>query len=86
MEPARRKEFIVLRSAGVVVLAVAVLNGCGAWLGKSQEKAKQSIVTIIDGSTEAVGDGWSPGRFGAWEIRSHPCGRRRPVRLRRGLV
>ncbi|WP_282818588.1 hypothetical protein [Curtobacterium flaccumfaciens] len=60
MKPTRRKAAIVLRSAGAVLLAAAVLTGCSTGLGKSPEQAKESVVTFVDESTDVVGDGWKP--------------------------
>ncbi|WP_137768195.1 hypothetical protein [Curtobacterium sp. SGAir0471] len=58
---ARRKVVTVLRSAGAVLFAVAVLTGCSGGIGKSPEQAKQSVVTFVEGSTDVVGDGWEIG-------------------------
>ncbi|MCE0459364.1 hypothetical protein [Curtobacterium flaccumfaciens] len=58
MKPTRGKAVSVLRSAGAVLLTVAVLTGCSSGLGKTPERAKQSIVTFVEGSTDVVGDGW----------------------------
>lgn len=60
MKPTRRKVSSVLRTAGAVLLTVAVLAGCSSGLGKTPERAKQSIVTFVEGSTDVVGDGWEP--------------------------
>ena len=58
MNQPRRKAVSVLRRAGAVLLTVAVLTGCSSGLGKTPERAKQSIVTFVEGSTDVVGDGW----------------------------
>ncbi len=58
MKPTRGKAVSVLRSAGTVLLTVAVLTGCSSGLGKTPERAKHSIVTFLEGSTDVVGDGW----------------------------
>jgi hypothetical protein len=58
MNQPRRKAVSVLRTAGAVLLTVAVLTGCSSGLGKTPERAKQSIVTFVEGSTDVVGDGW----------------------------
>ncbi|MBT1669411.1 hypothetical protein KK092_08465 [Curtobacterium flaccumfaciens pv. flaccumfaciens] len=58
MKPTRGKAVSVLRSAGAVLLTVAVLTGCSSGLGKTPERGKQSIVTFVEGSTDVVGDGW----------------------------
>ncbi len=58
MKQPRRKAVIVLRSAGAVLLAVAVLAGCSEGSGINTKEAKQSIVTFVEGSTDVVGDGW----------------------------
>lgn len=58
MKPTRRKAVTVLRAAGAVLLAAAVLTGCSSGLGKSPEQAKESVVTFVDESTVVVGDGW----------------------------
>lgn len=60
MNQPRRKAVSVLWTAGAVLLAVAVLTGCRSGLGKNPERAKQSIVTFVEGSTDVVGDGWEP--------------------------
>jgi len=60
MKLPRRKAVIVLPSVGAALLAVAVLAGCSSGLGKTPERAKQSIVTFVEGSTDVVGDGWEP--------------------------
>jgi hypothetical protein len=60
MRPTRRKAVTVLRAAGAVLLAAAVLTGCSSGLGKSSEQAKESVVTFVDESTDVVGDGWEP--------------------------
>ncbi|WP_396289285.1 hypothetical protein [Curtobacterium sp. KT1] len=60
MKPTRGKAVCVLRPAGAVLLAIAVLTGCSSGLGKTPERAKQSIVTFVEGSTDVVGDGWEP--------------------------
>ncbi|MCS5506774.1 hypothetical protein [Curtobacterium flaccumfaciens] len=60
MNQPRRKAVSVLRTAGAVLLTVAVLTGCSSGLGKTPERAKQSIVTFVEGSTDVVGEGWEP--------------------------
>ncbi|QKS88623.1 hypothetical protein [Curtobacterium flaccumfaciens] len=60
MNQPRRKAVSVLWTAGAVLLAVAVLTGCRSGLGKNPERAKESIVTFVEGSTGVVGDGWEP--------------------------
>ncbi len=56
--PTRWRAVTVLRVTAAGLLAVVVLAGCSAGIGKSPDQAKQSVVTFVEGSTDVVGDGW----------------------------
>lgn len=60
MKSSRRKTVSVVRSAGAVLLAVAVLTGCSEGSGMNTKEAKQSIVKFVDESTNLLGAGWEP--------------------------
>lgn len=55
---AGRRRAVGLRSAGLGLLAVAVLTGCGEGAPATTDEAEHSVVTFVEETTSVVGDDW----------------------------
>lgn len=58
MNSIRRKLINIGGSAAAALLAAVVLTSCSGGPALNAEEAKKKVVTFVDNSTDALGDGW----------------------------